>query len=192
MILADVSGHGIAAALLMTKLAGEVRSFLATTGRPAEVLRQLNNQLCADGVEDRFVTMVLAVAEPGGKEISIANAGHQPPLRCGAGGELEDLAASISGPPLGVVDDFEYKQETVALSDNDVVAVWTDGITEAMNEKGEQFGNDRFRARLKEAGRSLKEVGQKLIDDVRRFVGSSPQSDDICMICFKHVGKSSR
>ena len=101
VIVADVTGHGIASALLMSKLAAEVRFCLATIDQPAGVMTQLNQRLCAGGVDDRFVTMVLMVLHPDHDELTIVNAGHQPPLCRNPDATFDDLAPDSAGLPWG-------------------------------------------------------------------------------------------
>ena len=181
VIVADVTGHGAASALLMTKLAAEARYCLATVERPADVVCQLNQLLCSDGVDDRFVTMVLVVLDPATHELTIVNAGHQPPLCRQADGQLVDLSPDVAGLPLGVTDALPHDQAAVTLEPGASVFLWTDGITEAMNEQGEQYGNDRIRDEVA-ADSSVGDSSERLIESVRQFVGNSPQSDDICLV----------
>jgi sigma-B regulation protein RsbU (phosphoserine phosphatase) len=187
VIVADVSGHGAAAALLMTKLAAEARFCLATFDRPADVVNRLNKLLCDDGVEDRFVTMVMIILKTASAELTVVNAGHFAPLCSDQNGNLTELAPEIAGIPLGVNEDFEYQQEDVKISNGDVVVLYTDGIVEAMNPEGEQFGRERFRKRMTSTHPSLDELGAQLIDDVKRFADQQPQSDDICLVCVRHT-----
>ncbi len=185
VIVADVTGHGAAAALLMTKLAAEARFCLATNERPADVVGRLNRLLCSDGVEDRFVTLVLVVLQPTTNEMTIVNAGHLPPLCRRASGAVEDLATEISGLPLGISEDFPYEQAVVKVDDGEIITLYTDGISEAMNRASDQFGFDRLRKRLAVPCHSLTEYAESIIDDVRRFMDKQPQSDDMCLVCFR-------
>jgi serine phosphatase RsbU (regulator of sigma subunit) len=187
VIVADVSGHGIAAALSMTKLAAEARFCLATIARPGDVLQHLNRLLCDDGVEDRFVTMVLVVLQPTTHELTIVNAGHLPPLCRRARGQIEPLAADLGGVPLGIDKDACYPQAVQTLQPGEMVALSTDGITEAMNEAGEQYGAERLDCHLREPCPDLLSFGNHLIDSVREFVGDRPQSDDICLVCLRRT-----
>lgn len=182
VIVADVTGHGIASALLMSKLAAEVRFCLATIDQPSEVMNQLNQRLCADGVDDRFVTMVLMILRPDTHELTIVNAGHQPPLCRSSSATFEDLAPDSAGLPLGVTDALPYDQESVTVKPGDSILLWTDGITEAMNEVGEQFGNERLQSQVAESASSVEAATERIIDSVRSFAGNQPQSDDICFV----------
>ena len=187
VIVADVSGHGAAAALLMTKLAAEARFCLATFDRPADVVNRLNQLLCDDGVEDRFVTMVMIVLKTSSGELTVVNAGHFAPLCLDKNAKLTELAPEVAGIPLGVNEDFEYQQADARLSEGDIVALYTDGIVEAMNPDGEQYSSERFRNRMTSKYPTLGELGSQLIDDVRRFADEEPQSDDICLVCVRHA-----
>lgn len=186
VLVADVTGHGPAAALLMTKLAAEARYCLATCDHPADVVCRLNQLLAEDGVEDRFVTLILIVLTPTTGEIAMANAAHMPPLiHRRADGRIEELAPEIGGLPLGVNEDFHYQQATATIQPGDIVTLYTDGISEAMNKNNEQFGFDRLRKRLSVEGSDFSEYANALIDDVRRFTEKQPQSDDICVVCIR-------
>jgi sigma-B regulation protein RsbU (phosphoserine phosphatase) len=118
--------------------------------------------------------------------MTVINAGHYAPLRADKNGRLSELAAEIAGIPLGVDSDFEYQQADLKLSTGDVIALYTDGIVEAMNPEGAQYGSERFRQRMSSSYPTLSEFGAGLIDDVKRFADSQPQSDDICLVCMRH------
>ena len=148
VIVADVSGHGIAAALLMTKLSAEAKFCLAGNEDPAKVMARLNQQLCEDHVEDRFVTMALLVVEP--------DNGHRPPgqrrppapvLR-GTDGKTKDVGDYATGLPLGVMDNFDYEEATFEVHPGEAVTLVTDGITEATSPEGDMFGLERMRCQL--------------------------------------------
>ncbi len=191
VIVADVTGHGPAAALLMMKLAAEARFCLATCDRPSDVVCRLNRLLCEDGVEDRFVTLVLFVLTPATGELTLVNAAHMPPLcRRGSDGRIEELAPEVGGLPLGVSEDYAYQQATVTLQPGDVMTLYTDGISEAMNKDGDQFGFERLRKRLGAPCPVFSEFASALIDDVRRFSDKQPQSDDICLVCLRRNGEA--
>jgi serine phosphatase RsbU (regulator of sigma subunit) len=185
VLVADVTGHGPAAALLMTKLAAEARYCLATCDHPADVVCRLNRLLCEDGVEDRFVTLNLIVLTPNTGEITIANAAHMPPLIRRRDGRIEELAPEIGGLPLGVNEDYPYQQATATILPGEIVTLYTDGISEAMNKNNEQFGFERLRKRLGGDCSDFSEYANALIDDVRRFTEKQPQSDDICVVCIR-------
>lgn len=182
VVLGDVSGKGIAAALLMAKLSSDTRYCLASARLPAEAIDNLNTAFCRDGWEDRFVTFVLGVIDLENHELTIVNAGHMPPILRRANGAVEELDAE-TGLPLGVAPEVNYGQHVVTLEPGDSLTVYTDGISEAMNPNRDLYGMDRLRNLVgKHVGAGA--IGKAVLDDVRQFVGKQAQSDDMCVVCF--------
>ena len=187
VVVADVSGKGISASLLMAKLSAETRFCLASEPSPAEAMGRLNRVFCDSGWEDRFVTMVLAVLEPRRHEVAIVNAGHLPPLLRRRSGGVETLAQDETRLPLGVDHDVDYVQHTLPLTPGDTLVLYTDGITEAMNATDELYGSQRLLTLLGSEGEGVSPLGRRILDDVKRFIGARPQSDDMCLTCFGRV-----
>ncbi len=185
--LADVSGKGVSAALLMAKLSSETRYCLVSEATPAAAVSRLNQIFCASRWEDRFVTMILTVLDPVNHEVCVVNAGHMPPLLRRGSGDVEAAAESIGGLPLGVADGMDYEQSTISLSPGDCLTMYTDGIPDAMNVARNLYGSQRLEAQLRSRVNGVKELGQRILDDVRRFVGGHAQSDDMCVTCFGRV-----
>lgn len=183
LVLADVSGKGVAAALVMAKLSGEVRYSLASETRPASAMRRLNEAFSRRGWEDRFVTMVLVVLDASAHEVTIVNAGHMAPILRHADGKTENLGEEITGVPLGVTDDFEYEQAVFGISSGALLALYTDGFSEAMNPKGELYGLERIRNQLSQSGAQTAIAGRRLLDNVKQFLEGRQQNDDMCLAC---------
>jgi sigma-B regulation protein RsbU (phosphoserine phosphatase) len=188
VVLGDVSGKGVSAALLMAKLSGEVRYCLASEPDPAAAMSRINASFSRSGWQDRFVTFVLAVLDANSHELTLVNAGHMAPLLRHGKGNVEPIGGDQTGLPLGVDADFEYQSHTRRVAPGDFLALFTDGISEAMNGAGELYGLDRLRDRLAVDVAPAAELGRMILDDVRRFVGSQPQSDDMCLACFGRAG----
>jgi serine phosphatase RsbU (regulator of sigma subunit) len=184
VVLADVSGKGVSAALLMAKLSGEVRYCLASEPTPAAAMNRINSSFSSSGWQDRFVTFVLAMLDARRNEIIIVNAGHMAPLLRHSQGVVEAIGEEETGLPLGVDADFEYQQYTRLLDPGDFVAVFTDGISEAMNAASDLYGIARLSSQLSQPTKNIDDLGRLVLDDVRRFVGGHPQSDDMCLACF--------
>ena len=183
VIVADVVGHGIAAALLMAKLSAEVRTALATCPQPAQALTQLNARLAQEGMSDRFITFVMAVLDPHRHEVTVVNAGHMLPIVRRRGSEIEEVGEKEAGIPLSIDETFEYEQVTTRLEAGDFVTMYTDGINEAMDPQGQLFTVERIRQQVSQAtGPEL--LGARVIADLRDFVGDHPQNDDVCLVCF--------
>jgi serine phosphatase RsbU (regulator of sigma subunit) len=182
--LGDVAGKDISAALLMARLSAATRFCLASAATVPEAVRQLNAVLTRAGSDDRFVTLVLAVLELDTNRLTLVNAGHMAPLlRRGGRALVEELGEEIIGLPLAVMD-RPYEQRVIPLEPGDTLVLYTDGVSEARNPAGDLYGADRVRAALQSAPAEVTALGQALLDDVRRFAGERPQSDDLTIVCF--------
>ncbi len=183
VVLADVAGKGVPAALLMAKLSAEARVALATCPTPGAAISQLNN-VFAHVLQDRFITMVVCVLDTARHEVVLVNAGHMPPFLRRHDGQVLPVGEDAAGVVLGAVPGFEYEEFQMPLAKGDCLVVFTDGISEAMNDANELYGLDRLRGQLQVKVKSLTELGDALLDDVTDFVGRRPQSDDMCLLCF--------
>jgi len=184
IVLADVSGKGIAAALLTAKLSSEARYCLASESTPSTAVNRLNAAFCASGWEDRFVTVVIGVLDPHTNELTIVNGGHMAPFLRHRDGSIEPIGEEQSGVPLGVDADFQYDQFTITLAPGDCLTLFTDGFSEAMNAEGELYGMGRLEQHLAVPEVGVGELGPLLLEDVKSFVGTHDQSDDMCLVCF--------
>lgn len=184
VVVADVSGKGISASLLMAKLSAETRYCLASELEPAQAMARLNRAFCDSGWEDRFVTMVLAVLDPRRHEVTVVNAGHLPPLWWHGPQSVEPAAQLQTGLPLGVDREVDYDACLLSLKPGESLILYTDGITEAMNVHDELYGPRRLLDALECDADRVGSLGRRLLDDVKRFVGTRPQSDDMCLTCF--------
>ncbi len=181
IIVADVVGHGVAAALLMAKLSAETRFCLASETTPGIALTRLNDRLSHLQI-DRFVTMVMVVLDPVKNTLTVVNAGHMAPILRKATGELEEPGQDVSGLPIGIASGIEYKETHVELDTGDIVMMYTDGINERENEAGDPYGIDRIRDKVK-SGSLPSAIGTHIIEDVARFAGKHVQEDDMCLVC---------
>jgi serine phosphatase RsbU (regulator of sigma subunit) len=168
----------------MAKLSAETRFSLVSQQQPDEALTRLNQMFCSGILEDRFVTLVMAVLNPATNEVTVVNAGHMPPMLRRASGEVEEVGSEIVGLPLGVLDNFHYYQDTVKLGPGEMVALYTDGINEAMNSAGKQYTIDRIQKRVCQTAENAVVLGDNIINDVRQFIGDRLQGDDMCLVCF--------
>lgn len=183
ILIADVSGKGMPAALFMA-LSGIVIRVLATQyPQPSDVITAANTIISANSKSGMFVTLFYGVLESSPRSISFINAGHNPPLlfRAGAVEELPTTDVAV-----GAVEDYRYRPYSATLAAGDILVLYTDGITEAMNDKGEMFGTDRLiRAVGENRSGSPQEIVDKVIKQVIAFFGSEPQYDDITMMIIK-------
>jgi sigma-B regulation protein RsbU (phosphoserine phosphatase) len=184
IVVADVVGHGVGAAMLTAKLAADVRYNLLSMPRPVDAINKLNESLSHDLIDDHFVTLALVVLSPDSGEVVVVNAGHIPPLRGTTDGRVVDLAVEESGWPLGIDGDTRYQQCSLQLDPGDLVMLITDGVNETINLKSEMYGIDRVREHVRGAPKDLFKLGWSIIDDLREYARGSDQSDDMCLICF--------
>jgi len=184
VVMADVSGKGISASLLMAKLSSETRYCLASEPTPAQAIARLNREFCESGWEDRFVTLAVAVLDPWRHEVTVVNAGHPRPLLRREVGVVEPVAETQTRLPLGVDPNVEYAQCTLPIAPGESLTLYTDGITEAMNANDDLYGGERLLAQLNGEVDSIRQLGRRILNDVKRFVGARSQSDDMCLTCF--------
>ncbi|MFM2094518.1 MAG: Phosphoserine phosphatase RsbP [Planctomycetota bacterium] len=182
MIVADVVGHGVAAALMMAKLSAETRFCLVAHPEPGTAVTALNNRMSGITV-DRFVTMILVVLDPKTHEATIVNAGHMAPIVRRANGDIEEPGEDVSGLPLGLMEDTEYEQYRTTIGSGDLFIMYTDGINESTNPAGDEYGIERLRQILKNFPGTPSQVGAKIVDDVRTNLAGHPQHDDMCLVC---------
>lgn len=188
IIVADVSGKGISAALLVAKLAGELRYRLSTSPSTAAALRRLNDSLCESNQTSHFVTLLAVVLNLQTHDIEIVNAGHLPPMHVTASCRVRPIVTSEIGMALGVFPDCHYSAVTVKLQANESLALFTDGITESMNLAGDLYGNERLIRRLSVKSATARDMGMHVLDDLDRFVDAADQADDICLVCLRRTG----
>lgn len=178
LVLADVSGKGTAAALLMSAVRGILRSIAPLSSGPAEVLGRLNSMLLEDFPDGRFVTMVYAELDPQKRTLRLANAGHLAPLLVSSADPASHRWVQTEyGLPLGV-SVSKFSEAEIELPANSRVAFYSDGITEADLDSGEEYGEQRLLAQLQ----SLEVTPESLIADVRGFVNGTGLRDDATVI----------
>ncbi|QEG32840.1 SpoIIE family protein phosphatase [Bythopirellula goksoeyrii] len=183
VVLGDVAGKGVPAAILMAKLSSDVRLWLAIEPDPAKALGKINSIFSGYGWDDRFVTMVVAVVDPATNKLILVNAGHMPPILRNAKGEILEIGGEEAGLPVGVIDDFEFEAYERVLEPGDFVTIYTDGFSEAMNSERDLYGVERMIELISDKTIINTDLGNRLLDDVRGFAGDYPQSDDMCLVC---------
>jgi len=187
VVVADVSGKGIPASLLMARVSADIRYCLASEPTPAAAVAQLNRVFMAAGWEDRFVTLLLAVLDPVRHEVTLVDAGHPPAYLCRQGKVIPAVDEDCVRLPLGVEHDADYVQVSYPLAAGDRLAMYTDGISEAMNPKDELYGFDRLHKQMELAGSGVAAHGRNILRNVKEFVGDRAQSDDMCLVCLGRV-----
>ena len=185
LAVADVSDKGVPAALFMMSSITQLKGAAIGIGDPGGVLSEVNDLLNQDNETAMFVTVLYAVYNPDSGVITYANGGHNPPVIVHADGS-STLLPMTGGIALGVAPGFEYEQSTMTLNPGESIILYTDGVTEAMNGDGEEFGIDRLRD-LFVGGppRRPKEANKAIFEAVSTFAGDTPQSDDITCLTLR-------
>ena len=180
LVMADVAGKGMPAALLVSSLHAYLSAYLETHMSLAELAGRLNKVICRTSTPEKFITAFIALLTPGTGDIEAVNAGHNPVYWMKNDGTIQELKAS--GVPFGMLDlDLPYKNEQIRLGKGERVLLYTDGIPEATSEHNQLYESavplQEFLKRHKSD--SADAFIKDLIDDIKKFTGDAPQSDDI-------------
>jgi sigma-B regulation protein RsbU (phosphoserine phosphatase) len=187
LVIADVSDKGMPAALFMALSRSIVRANMARLLPPAEGIAQANRLICADAMNSMFVTLFYAQLDPATGEFTYVNAGHNPPLLLRAEtGELIELTRT--GMVLGLFESVRFDQRSVQLQPGDLVLLYTDGVTDALDAQGQEFGLDRLRQMvLDHRNASAAELASALDGTVTAFAGAAARFDDITVVIAKRT-----
>ena len=185
LVVGDVVGKGLGAALLMAKLQATVRAFTGEVASLAELGARVNRILCRDGIKGRFATLLyLEVASDSGA-LRLLNAGHPPPIL------LQDGALSTLRPtalPVGAKADAKFVEQTLDVAPGGLVMLYSDGVTEARNRERDLFGDKRLAELVAGlSGVSAEEAGGRLLAAVDAFAGEAPPSDDLSLVVLRRV-----
>ncbi len=184
IMIGDVSGKGVPAALFMARAIADFRHFVNPSAAPFEVLNELNKQIAVNYKTGLFVTMFYMVYDTVKRSLTFSNGGHLPAIWLKSGGVIELL--KTEGMPLGIVDSETYLDGVVQLSPEDTIVLYTDGVTEARNSEKEEFGEDRLKSAVFEArGLSPASMADNIKKRLNKFVGAAAQYDDCTFIVFK-------
>ena len=187
LAIGDVSGKGVGASLLMSNLQASLHAMIHAKWSLSEVVFRINNIIHQNTPFDKFITFFLAIVDCKSGEMTYVNAGHNPPYIYHPDGTLKTL--EVGGLILGMMPNMPYEQETIKLTKGDWVVSFTDGVSEAMNEDEEEYEEYRIESYIQTAEkRDAAQFTDGLKEDVRRFCGNAPQSDDITMLVFRITG----
>ena len=174
--VADIAGKGLPAALLMSNLQAAVRAFAQDAAAPSSICASVNRLLCRNMAPGRFATFFYARIDGAGRRLVYANAGHNPPLHIAKNGTITTM--NVGGMVLGVFPDTGYDQAELPLAAGDRLVFYTDGITEARDENGEEYGEERLMAAALDArSQAVDSMKSALMDDVNRFTGGKFEDD---------------
>jgi sigma-B regulation protein RsbU (phosphoserine phosphatase) len=184
--VADVSGKSVPGSLGMTMARSVLRSQTLVPQSVGQTLHKTNEVIQPDIRRGMFVTMFYAVLNARDHKLEVANAGHNPAYQVKSGGQVDEIGPE--GIALGLVPaaQFFVDELSVAIDPGDLIAFYTDGVTEAMNSASEEYGEDRFKAALVKARQlPLGEALQSVLNDVKAFVAGAPPHDDITLVLLR-------
>jgi len=185
VVIADVAGKSVPAALLMATLQASLRTIAGENAPLADLVARLNRYACAHSLNGlRFTTAVLSEYNPVSRRLTYVNAGHNAPILRHANGATEPL--ETGGLPLGIQSAGNYDTASVELRPGDALIFFTDGVVEAFNESGEEFGNERWLGAIRDLPDwDAQQTLQLLMKRVDEFVGATRQADDITCLVFR-------
>jgi serine phosphatase RsbU (regulator of sigma subunit) len=182
IVVGDVSGKGITAALMMAKMASNVRFFAGSRLGPSELLHKLN-EAALSSETDMFVTVLVMYLDRREHTIRMCNAGHCYPMRRRGDGTVERIEGA-NGFPVGITEDAEFPETSFDVDRGDCICVFTDGVIEAMDNDGNQFGYKKLSRTMSEGAMSAQKVVQVIQKAIRDHAAGAPQSDDLTLVCF--------
>ena len=180
----DVAGKGVPASLVMSRISSVVESTMGFVDDVGKAIRLINNLMCSNAVEGRFVTFVLLIIDTKKNTLSLANAGHMPLLIKKSDGNLVELGEDAVGIPIGVMEDFEYEVVNCNLQPGEVFIIYTDGVSEAMNPQNELYGIERLKETINSSSTDPVKLAQAILADVRTHAAGRAQNDDITLMTF--------
>jgi phosphoserine phosphatase RsbU/P len=184
--LGDVSGKGIPAALFMAVAITLVRSLARENREPEDILRRVNNELAAQNPRGMFVTLACLAFDLRTGRVTSANAGHNSPVLARPG-KPPRLVLPSTGMVAGLFPGIEFTSESMQLEQDDVLILYSDGVTEAFDAQEEAFGEERLLEQLaRNPGQSATETAQNVLAAVRQHVRGAPQSDDITVLALRY------
>jgi sigma-B regulation protein RsbU (phosphoserine phosphatase) len=180
LVVADVSGKGIPAALLMAGLQASVRSLGLTTLSPCEINRRLNEILHESTSASRYATFFFAFYDSRTRLLTYSNAGHHPPLLVSSNGTTR---LTTGGRPIGILEGSIYGESQCELGAGELVALFTDGVVETPNRADEEFGEERLiRILTERREEDLDEIIRVVLDELERWSGGAPPHDDVTLV----------
>ena len=179
LAVADVSGKGVPASLIMASVRAFLRAAVDNVYYLYDVMQRINEMLCRDTQPNEFCTLFYGVLDAPNKRFTYCNAGHPPGLLL-RGGEVIELHGE--NMVLGIACDEEYKQSVIGLQPGDLLLLYTDGLADGMNFRDEPFGRQRIIEVFKRGGETAEAVAQHMLWELRKFVGMSKRTDDVTMI----------
>jgi serine phosphatase RsbU (regulator of sigma subunit) len=183
VVLADVSGKGVSAALVMAALSADVRYCLASERDVPKAVARINESFCRSGWDERFATAVVAVLDPATHRAELVCAGHLPVYLRHADGTVQAVGPEQGGLPLGMDPQAVYSCSELEFAPGTIMVFYTDGISEAMDHEDNLYGLERLLSVVEGTAASAGELGRRILADVERHAAGQVRSDDICLVC---------
>lgn len=180
----DVAGKGVPASLVMSRMSSVVRSTSEFVTDAAEAVSRINDHMCAKAVEGRFVTFVLIILDTQQHKMHVVNAGHMSPMIRKPDGSVEEFSEEMVGVPIGVMEGFPFDSVERELASGELVVIYTDGVSEAMNPDNDLYGMERLREFVQRGSSSGEQLGIDIREDVRKHANGREQNDDITLMVF--------
>jgi sigma-B regulation protein RsbU (phosphoserine phosphatase) len=180
VVIGDVAGKGMPAALLMTSLQAKVQALAEAPEDPASVVARLNRSLALTCPRNRFVTFFFSILDPRSGEVTFCNAGHNPPILIRANGELLQLEGG--GPVLGILPAMNYEPQRCQMEPGDLLLLYSDGVTEACNPEGVEFESSLPALAAEARHLSVGEIVQLIHQRVKEWIAGQPPADDITVV----------
>ena len=188
LVIADVSGHGVSAGMLMSSLQMAIRTMAPETDSPGEILERINRFYIHNINFTTFVTVFLARFDPASLTMTYVNAGHNPPAIRRRRDSVVDWLRPTA-PAIGLAEDFHPRMEVVEFSEGDSLLLYTDGVTEVLDLRNEQFGTERLAELVQQnADRPAPDLLQAVRQAMNAFGGNRPLMDDVTMVALKISG----
>jgi len=186
LVLGDVSGKGIPAAILMASLQARVHLLAEEPGDLSKMMARLNRILAGHCPTNRFVSLFFCVLDPASGALDYCNAGHNPPLLMRRSGEVERLQGS--GPVLGILPDVGFTQRTVTMDRGDLLLLFSDGVTEAVNPAGEEFGEERLVQEVLAGGDAdPRDIVDRVLLALGAWSAGAPPADDVTLLAARRL-----
>ncbi len=184
----DVAGKGVPGALIMSRISSVVQSTMSFTDDVSVAIRSINEHMCHNMVEGRFVTFILGVIDLRKSTFTFSNAGHMSPLIRRASGVVDEVDDATIGIPVGIMSDYPYDVVSCPLEPGDTWVLITDGVDEAMDPESNLYGKNRVREFVGNNDEEPEALGKSLLADVRSHASGRPQNDDITIMVFGRTG----
>lgn len=187
-VIGDVSGKGVPASLFMAVTKTLIQAKAGVGISSADILYHTNNELCRGNDETMFVTLFCGILDIRTGEVEFSNAGHNKPYLYRENGLVQMLNPQ-KGIALGIMEDFSFSNEKIHLSPSDAIIIYTDGVTEAMDNNNEMFSEERLENTITKVGSAAaKAITQSIVTEVKSFANGAPQSDDITILVLRYFG----